>query len=160
MLPWEPITEQPHRFYSLVQRCNQALSGASPNLAANATVSDQVPMQHDFRQSYAAVMQDWLCLTPAESQTVLGSSFTRLPVFGSAVLPLDGSVSLTGQYYQGQSRLNCKVTQNQKYRGYALSSRRKVTAFRRLAQEAIPLRLCRKPIRIHIQHLQTKCIIA
>jgi hypothetical protein len=76
-------------------------------------------MQHDFRQLYATVMQDWLCLTPAESATVLGSSFSKLPMFNSAVLPLDG-VTLTGQYYGGQSRLTCYAERNQKYSWYAL----------------------------------------
>jgi hypothetical protein len=98
---------------------NPGVLGTSPNIPLNATVSDQVPMQYDFRQLYATVMQDWLCLTPAESQTILGSSFTKLPVFQSAALPLDG-VTLTGQYYQGQSRLTCKAEQNQKYKWYAL----------------------------------------
>jgi uncharacterized protein (DUF1501 family) len=93
--------------------------GTSPNLPLNATVSDQVPMQYDFRQLYATVMQDWLCLSSAESQTVLGSSFTKLPIFNSSTLPLE-SVSLTGQYYQGQSRLTCRSEQNQKYQWYAL----------------------------------------
>jgi uncharacterized protein (DUF1501 family) len=93
--------------------------GTSPNIPLNATVNDQIPMQHDFRQLYATVMQDWLCLTPAESATVLGSSFTKLPIFNSAVLPLEG-VTLTGQYYQGQSRLTCRAEQNQKYGWYAL----------------------------------------
>ncbi len=95
--------------------------GASPVLPANAGVNDQVPMQYDFRQLYATVMQDWLCLTPAESATVLGSTFTRVPIFKSnaAPLPLDG-VSLSGQYYGGQSRLNCRAEQNGKYEWYAL----------------------------------------
>jgi len=93
--------------------------GTSPNLPLNATVNDQVPMQHDFRQLYATVMQDWLCLTSTESQTVLGSSFAKLPIFQSQVLPLEG-VSLTGQYYQGQSKLTCKAEQNQKYQWFAL----------------------------------------
>jgi hypothetical protein len=76
-------------------------------------------MQYDFRQLYATVMQDWLCLTPAESQTVLGTSFAKVPIFDSPTLPLDG-VSLTGQHYGGQSRLSCKAEQNQKYVWYAL----------------------------------------
>ncbi len=96
--------------------------GTSPVLPANATVNDQVPMQFDFRQLYATVMQNWLCLTPAESQTVLGSSFPTLNNLfkgTNAPLPLDG-VSLTGQYYQGQSRLTCHAEGNQKYQWYAL----------------------------------------
>ena len=78
-------------------------------------------MQYDFRQLYATVMQDWLCLTATESATVLGSTFTKLPIFSSSAipLPLEG-VSLTGQYYGGQSRLTCRAEQNQKYDWYAL----------------------------------------
>ncbi|MDQ6609698.1 MAG: DUF1501 domain-containing protein [Bacteroidota bacterium] len=93
--------------------------GTSPNIPLNATVNDQVPMQNDFRQIYATVMQDWLCLTPAESATVLGSTFEKLSIFSSVPLPLEG-VSLSGQYYQGQSRLTCRAEQNQKYQWYAL----------------------------------------
>lgn len=94
--------------------------GQSVTLPATVTVNTQVNMQYDFRQLYATVMQDWLCLTPTESQSVLGSAFSKLPIFAANTpLPLDG-VSLTGQYYQGKSRLNCRVEQNAKYRWYAL----------------------------------------
>lgn len=98
---------------------NGGVIGTSPNLPLTAGTNDQVPMQHDFRQLYATVMQDWLCLSAAESQTVLGNSFATLPIFRSTPLALDG-VTLTGQYYYGQSRLTCRVQQNQKYQWYAL----------------------------------------
>jgi uncharacterized protein (DUF1501 family) len=99
---------------------NGSVIGTSPNIPLNATVNDQVPMQYDFRQLYSTVMQDWLCLTPTESQTVLGSNFTRLPIFSSnAPLPLD-DVTLTGQYYHGRSTLNCRVENNLKYDYYGL----------------------------------------
>ncbi len=62
--------------------------GTSPTLPTTITVSTQVPMQYDFRQLYATVMQDWLCLTPAESQTVLTTTFTKLPIFKNVPLPL------------------------------------------------------------------------
>lgn len=94
------------------------------------TVNTQISLQHDFRRLYATVMQDWLCLTLAESNSVLGvaplsdgtspNPFSKLPIFANnAPLPLDG-VSLTGQYYQGQSRLTCHAEQNPKYQWYAL----------------------------------------
>lgn len=99
---------------------NGGVIGTSPNLPLNATVNDQVPMQYDFRQLYSTVMRDWLCLTPTETQNVLGSSFTTLPIFTTAApLPLEG-VTLTGQYYHGQSKLNCRVEENLKYDYYAL----------------------------------------
>ncbi|PVX45726.1 putative secreted protein (Por secretion system target) [Flavobacterium sp. 103] len=55
--------------------------GTSPDLPQTATVNDQVPLQHDFRQIYATIMQDWLCMTEAQSDAVLGGSFEKLPIF-------------------------------------------------------------------------------
>ena len=50
------------------------------------TVSDQVPMQFDYRQLYASVMQDWLCMTEAEVTQVLGTNFVKLPIFNNVLL--------------------------------------------------------------------------
>ena len=55
--------------------------GTSSNIPANATVDDEIPMQFDFRQIYATIMQDWLCMTPAQTTTILGNSFAKLPIF-------------------------------------------------------------------------------
>jgi len=107
--------------------------GTSPNIPLNATVNDQVPMQNDFRQIYATVMQDWLCLTNAQAQTVLGSNFTKLPIFKSIPLALDG-VTLTGQYYNGQSRLSCRALQNMRYTYYALEFSVNGTTFAEVAR--------------------------
>lgn len=60
--------------------------GESPNLPLSATVSDQVPMQFDYRQLYATVMQDWLCMTEAEVTQVLGRNFVKLPIFKNVTL--------------------------------------------------------------------------
>jgi uncharacterized protein (DUF1501 family) len=60
--------------------------GASPDLPTNATVSQQVPMQFDYRQLYASVMQDWLCMTEAEVTQVLGTNFVKLPIFNNLLL--------------------------------------------------------------------------
>ncbi|MFN8282424.1 MAG: DUF1501 domain-containing protein [Chitinophagales bacterium] len=63
--------------------------GTSPLLPASATVNDQVPMQFDFRQIYSTIMQDWLCMSKADADAVLGGSFTKLPIFQSFVLPVE-----------------------------------------------------------------------
>jgi uncharacterized protein (DUF1501 family) len=55
--------------------------GTSPVIPASVTVMDQVSMQFDFRQIYATVMEDWLCMTPGETETVLGGSFQKVPIF-------------------------------------------------------------------------------
>jgi uncharacterized protein (DUF1501 family) len=57
--------------------------GKSPLLPDVADVEDQVPMQFDFRQIYATIMQDWLCMSEDQATTVLGSKFEKLPIFKS-----------------------------------------------------------------------------
>ncbi len=88
--------------------------GVSANIPATATVNSQVSMQYDFRQLYSTVMQDWLCLTQAEAQNVLGSNFTKLPIFNPAILPIE-AITLTGQYYDGRSVLHFVVENNNNY---------------------------------------------
>jgi uncharacterized protein (DUF1501 family) len=60
--------------------------GTSPNLPLNATVNDQVPMQFDYRQLYASVMQDWLCMTETEVTQIMGANFAKLPIFKATAL--------------------------------------------------------------------------
>jgi uncharacterized protein (DUF1501 family) len=98
---------------------NAGMIGSSPNIPLNATVNDQVPMQNDFRQIYATVMQDWFCLSGSESQTVLGSAFTKLPIFTSAALPLE-DITLSGQYYDGESKLTFQVEDNTHYEKFTI----------------------------------------
>lgn len=94
--------------------------GTSPTLPTTINTGTQVPMQYDFRQLYTTVMQDWLCMTPAESAVVLNGTFNRIGIFqNSTPLPLEG-VTLTGQYFDGVSRLSCRAEANQRYVWYAL----------------------------------------
>lgn len=98
---------------------NGGMLGTSPDIPLNATVNSQVPMQYDFRQLYSTVMQDWFCLSSAQAQTVLGSAFNKMPLFSAAALPLE-DITLTGQYYNGTSRLNFKVEDNTHYEKFTV----------------------------------------
>jgi uncharacterized protein (DUF1501 family) len=60
--------------------------GTSPVLPQVATVDDAIPMQFDFRQIYATVMQDWLCMSETDSTAVLGAKFDKLPIFRSSLI--------------------------------------------------------------------------
>lgn len=71
--------------------------GASPDLPINATVSDQVPMQFDYRQLYSSVMQDWLCMTEDEVTQVLGNNFVKLPIFNKVLL---SSIDFEKEHYK------------------------------------------------------------
>ena len=60
--------------------------GSSPNIPLNAGVNDQVPKQFEFKQIYATVMQDWLCMTEEQTNEVLGGSYLKLPIFQNTLL--------------------------------------------------------------------------
>jgi uncharacterized protein (DUF1501 family) len=67
-------------------KVNPTVIGSSPNLPANATASDNVPMQHDFRQVFGTILVDWFGLSLTNAQTILnGNPFTMLPIFKYAV---------------------------------------------------------------------------
>ena len=94
--------------------------GTSPALPATIDNNTLLPMQYDFRQLYASVMQDWLCLSATETDNVLGSTYARLPIFKSASLLAVSGIELTGQYINGEARLNYKVAENYKYTSFAI----------------------------------------
>jgi uncharacterized protein (DUF1501 family) len=88
--------------------------GTSPVLPAVATASTQVPTQFDFRELYASVMQQWLCLSPTASNTVLGGTFATQPIFTSTPLSLS-SIDLSGMIAYNEAKLHFVVNDNQRY---------------------------------------------
>lgn len=57
-----------------------AIIGTNPALPANATVNDNIAMQHDFRSVYATVLQQWLNLPETDVQRVLMGAYPLLPM--------------------------------------------------------------------------------
>ncbi len=113
---------------------NAGMIGASPNIPLNPTVNDQVPMQYDFRQLYATVMEDWLCLSQSETSAVLGSAFTKAPIFAANTpLPLE-DIALSGQYYYGESKLSFTVEDNTHYEKFTVEFSEDGTRFTELKQ--------------------------
>ncbi len=67
-------------------KVNPTVIGTSPNIPANATVSDNVPMQHDFRQVFGTILVDWFDIAKADAEMILnGNQFQMLPIFKYAV---------------------------------------------------------------------------
>jgi hypothetical protein len=58
---------------------NPGIIGSNADIPANLNQSSDVPMQHDFRQVYASVLQDWFGLTNLSS--ILFQDFDILPIF-------------------------------------------------------------------------------
>jgi uncharacterized protein (DUF1501 family) len=90
------------------------VTGTSPFIPAVSNGGTQVPLQHDFRQLYATVMQKWLCMTPAESQTILNGTFTTINIFNNIVLPLDG-LEITAVWDGAFAKLDFEVFENDSY---------------------------------------------
>jgi uncharacterized protein (DUF1501 family) len=90
------------------------VTGTSPVLPAVSNGGTQVPLQYDFRQLYATVMQKWLCMTAAESQTILNGTFATINIFNSIVLPLDG-LEITAKWDGAFAKLDFEVYENESY---------------------------------------------
>ncbi len=60
---------------------NPGIIGTSPNLPNNASVFDNLTMQHDFREVYAAVLADWFQVDTKTMDDILLKNFKVQPVF-------------------------------------------------------------------------------
>ena len=58
--------------------------GTNPQIPANATVTDNLAMQYDFRSVYASILQDWFCVDDNDiNNTILLQNFQTLPIVNS-----------------------------------------------------------------------------
>lgn len=69
---------------------NPAIIGANPVLPANATVNDDLPLQHDFRQIYSTILTDWFGVSASNTQAIMnGNNYNWLPIFSpNTTLPI------------------------------------------------------------------------
>jgi hypothetical protein len=63
------------------------ITGNNPEIPSNATVSDNLPFQYDFRSIYASVLQQWFCVPDDELQQVMLKNFQSLPLINSSKCP-------------------------------------------------------------------------
>jgi hypothetical protein len=56
------------------------VSGNNPDIPLNATVSDNVPYQYDFRSVYASILSNWLCVDAGMLNSVMLKQFQNLPL--------------------------------------------------------------------------------
>ncbi|MGB3235537.1 MAG: DUF1501 domain-containing protein, partial [Ferruginibacter sp.] len=57
------------------KKAKQMVLGNTPDLPANATSNDNIPMQYDFRSVYATMLQDWLCVDGNNLQQIMLQNF-------------------------------------------------------------------------------------
>jgi uncharacterized protein (DUF1501 family) len=93
---------------------NSGVIGSSPIIPAVSNGNTQVPMQYDFRQLYASVMQSWMCMTPAETQTILNGTYNTIPIFRTGALPITG-MDLLARWSNDYAQLEFEVFENDSY---------------------------------------------
>lgn len=54
--------------------------GPNPQIPANATVNDNLPMQYDFRSVYSSVLRDWFCVKDDSLRRIMLRDFQSLPL--------------------------------------------------------------------------------
>ncbi len=111
---------------------NGGVTGTSPVLPATPTASTQVPLQYDFRQLYSTVMQKWLCMSAAESQTVLNGTFSTVPIFNEMALPVDG-IELFASWDGEFAKLEYEVFENNKYDEFVIERSANGVDFEKIA---------------------------
>ena len=61
---------------------NPGIIGNNPLIPASVTVNDNIPMQYDFRQVYASILNDWFEVPSAQTDTdMLFKHFDTLAIF-------------------------------------------------------------------------------
>lgn len=93
---------------------NAGITGTSPVLPTVIDGDTQVPLQYDYRQLYATVMQQLFCMTATQSQTILNGIYAPLPLFNAAVLPAEG-IELTARWDGAQAKISFEVAENETY---------------------------------------------
>jgi len=62
------------------KKIHGGILGTNPNIPANATDEDNIPMQYDFRSVYASVLQDWFCVQQPALEDIMMQNFQHLPI--------------------------------------------------------------------------------
>jgi len=93
---------------------NPGLIGTSPALPQNATVSDNLPLQVDYRTVYAAVLADWFQIDTKTMDKVLMKNYFVQPVFQKTnnvdETTVSGRDEILGQNYPNPFRRSTTVT--------------------------------------------------
>ena len=72
--------------------------GKNPTIPNTTTVNDNVPMQNDFRQIYASILQDWFEVPSTEVKALLDNQdFNTLPIFKSNAASIEDFADMVTQ---------------------------------------------------------------
>lgn len=90
-------------------RVRGGMVGTSPVLPTNPTSDDHVPMQFDYRQLYSSVLQQWLCMNAADTNSILLNDYATLPIFYPNIVLSVQLVNFTGVWHNDLPLLKWQV---------------------------------------------------
>lgn len=95
------------------QHVNPGIIGSNPNIPTNASVKDNLNMQVDFREIYAAILADWFQVSTKVMDQVLLRNFKVQPVFKKAnnieETTIAGKDEVLGQNYPNPFSRNTTI---------------------------------------------------
>jgi uncharacterized protein (DUF1501 family) len=98
---------------------NGGITGTSPVLPSVIDGNTQVPLQYDYRQLYATIMQQLFCMTAAQTQTILNGIYAPLPLFNATVVPLEG-IELKASWEGALAKITFDVFENETYEKFEI----------------------------------------
>ncbi len=107
---------------------NGGVTGTSPYIPTVSDDNTQVPLQYDYRQLYATIMQQLFCMTPTQAQTILNGIYPTLPLLNAAVLPLQG-ITLTAYWEGEQAKISFEVFENNSFEKFIVERSTDATTF-------------------------------
>lgn len=69
---------------------NPQIFGENPEISADVSNTEGVPMQHDFRDIYGSVLMDWFGVSETDVQNLLYGNFTYLPIIQGCSVTSNG----------------------------------------------------------------------
>lgn len=67
------------------QPVQSGLVGTNPVIPASVSVSDNIPMQYDFRSVYASILEDWFCVPSSDLNSILLNNYQNLSLIQSGL---------------------------------------------------------------------------
>lgn len=74
--------------------------GNNPNIPANVTDEDNIPMQYDFRDIYASILKEWFCADKTVVDNILLNDFEVLDIFNNSCDSTNANNLLTNKQIQ------------------------------------------------------------
>ena len=68
--------------------------GNNPDLPNNATASDNIPYQYDFRTIYNSILQNWFCVDVPDQIQIMNKQFPTIPIINASICGVNNPNSI------------------------------------------------------------------